>query len=36
VEDPSTGQALCEVADAAPEDASGTLNAASEAKKGWN
>jgi succinate-semialdehyde dehydrogenase / glutarate-semialdehyde dehydrogenase len=35
VEDPSTGQVLCEVVDAAPEDAMGALEAASEAQKGW-
>jgi succinate-semialdehyde dehydrogenase/glutarate-semialdehyde dehydrogenase len=34
VEDPSTGQVLCEVVDAAPEDATGALEAASEAQKG--
>jgi succinate-semialdehyde dehydrogenase/glutarate-semialdehyde dehydrogenase len=35
VEDPSTGEALCEVADARPEDALAALEAASEAQAGW-
>ena len=35
VEDPSTGEALCEVADACPEDALAALGAASEAQAGW-
>jgi succinate-semialdehyde dehydrogenase/glutarate-semialdehyde dehydrogenase len=35
VEDPSTGEALCEVADARPEDALAALGAASEAQAGW-
>jgi succinate-semialdehyde dehydrogenase/glutarate-semialdehyde dehydrogenase len=35
VEDPSTGETLCEVADARPEDALAALGAASEAQAGW-
>ena len=35
VEDPSTGEALCEVADARPEDALAALGAASEAQISW-
>ncbi|HET7478074.1 MAG TPA: NAD-dependent succinate-semialdehyde dehydrogenase [Rubrobacteraceae bacterium] len=35
VEDPSTGEALCEVADATPEDAMAALDAASEVQKEW-
>ena len=34
VEDPSTGEALCEVADA-PEDALAALGVAREAQAGW-
>src|ERR687886_636311 len=35
VEDPSTGETLCEVADAQPEDALAALEAASEAQEDW-
>ncbi len=35
VEDPSTGETLCEVADATPEDAMAALDAASEVQKEW-
>jgi len=35
VEDPSTGEALCEVADATVEDASAALDAAVAAQAGW-
>jgi succinate-semialdehyde dehydrogenase/glutarate-semialdehyde dehydrogenase len=35
VEDPSTAQALCEVADATPEDSMSALEAASETQKEW-
>ena len=35
VEDPSTAEALCEVADATPEDALAALEAASEAQAEW-
>lgn len=35
VEDPATGQPLCEVADAAPKDALNALAAADEAQKEW-
>ena len=35
VEDPSTGEALCEVADAQPEDALAALDAAAEAQADW-
>lgn len=35
VEDPSTAEILCEVADATPEDAMAALNAASEAQEAW-
>jgi succinate-semialdehyde dehydrogenase/glutarate-semialdehyde dehydrogenase len=35
VEDPSTGEALCEIADATPEDATAALDAAVEAQPGW-
>jgi succinate-semialdehyde dehydrogenase/glutarate-semialdehyde dehydrogenase len=35
VEDPSTGEVLCEAADATPEDAISALDAASEAQEGW-
>jgi succinate-semialdehyde dehydrogenase/glutarate-semialdehyde dehydrogenase len=35
VEDPSTGEALCEVADATPEDAMAALDAACDAQAGW-
>ena len=35
VEDPSTGEVLCDVADAAPEDALAALAAATEAQAGW-
>ena len=35
VEDPSTGETLCEVADAQPEDALAALDAASEAQAEW-
>ena len=35
VEDPSTAQALCEVADATPEDAMAALDAACEVQKEW-
>jgi succinate-semialdehyde dehydrogenase/glutarate-semialdehyde dehydrogenase len=36
VEDPSTAEALCEVADATPEDALAALDAASEAQAEWS
>ena len=35
VEDPSTGEALCEVADATPDDARAALDAAVAAQPGW-
>ena len=35
VEDPATGQALCSVADATPEDAKAVLDAAVAAQAGW-
>ena len=35
VEDPSTGESLCEVADAQPDDALAALEAASEAQADW-
>nr|MBA2440136.1 aldehyde dehydrogenase family protein [Thermoleophilaceae bacterium] len=35
VEDPATGETLCEVADAQPEDATAALGAACEAQAGW-
>src|SRR5919199_52726 len=35
VEDPSTEEALCEVADATPEDARAALDAAVDAQAGW-
>jgi len=35
VEDPSTAEALCEVADATPDDALAALGAATEAQVGW-
>ncbi|HEX4807182.1 MAG TPA: NAD-dependent succinate-semialdehyde dehydrogenase [Conexibacter sp.] len=35
VEDPSTGEPLCEVADATPEDAMAALDAACEAQAAW-
>ncbi len=35
VEDPSTGETLCEVADASPEDAEAALDAAVEAQEEW-
>src|SRR5919199_490220 len=35
VEDPSTGEILCEVADAQPEDATAALDAAAEAQRDW-
>ena len=35
VEDPSTGKALCEVADATPQDAMRALDAAADAQAGW-
>ena len=35
VEDPSTGETLCEVADAQPEDALAALEAATEAQADW-
>src|SRR5215211_4187978 len=35
VEDPSTGEILCEVADAQPEDALAALEAASEVQEDW-
>ncbi len=35
VEDPSTGEDLCQVADAQPEDALAALDAADEAQKDW-
>src|ERR671933_2830611 len=35
VEDPSTGEALCEVADAQPDDAVAALTAAAEAQEEW-
>jgi succinate-semialdehyde dehydrogenase/glutarate-semialdehyde dehydrogenase len=35
VEDPSTGEALCEIADATPEDATAALDAAVESQADW-
>jgi succinate-semialdehyde dehydrogenase/glutarate-semialdehyde dehydrogenase len=35
VEDPSTGEAICEIADATPEDAQAAIDAAAEAQAGW-
>jgi len=35
IEDPSTGESLCDVADATPEDASAALDAAAAAQAGW-
>jgi succinate-semialdehyde dehydrogenase/glutarate-semialdehyde dehydrogenase len=35
VEDPSTGESFCEVADATPDDARAALDAACEAQAGW-
>jgi succinate-semialdehyde dehydrogenase / glutarate-semialdehyde dehydrogenase len=35
VEDPATGETLCEVADATPEDAKAALDAACDAQAGW-
>jgi succinate-semialdehyde dehydrogenase/glutarate-semialdehyde dehydrogenase len=35
VEDPSTGEILCEVADAQPEDATAALDAAAEVQQDW-
>ncbi len=35
VEDPSTGEPFCEVADATPEDAKAALDAACDAQAGW-
>jgi succinate-semialdehyde dehydrogenase/glutarate-semialdehyde dehydrogenase len=35
VEDPATGETLCEIADATPEDASAALDAAVEAQADW-
>jgi succinate-semialdehyde dehydrogenase/glutarate-semialdehyde dehydrogenase len=35
VEDPSTGETLCEVADATPDDAKAALDAACDAQKEW-
>ena len=35
VEDPSTGEALCEIADATPDDAKAALDAAVEAQDEW-
>ena len=35
VEDPATGEVLCEIADATPEDATAALDAACEAQAGW-
>ena len=35
VEDPSTAEALCEVADATPDDAKAALGAAAEAQAEW-
>src|SRR5215210_912677 len=35
VEDPSTGEALCEVADARPQDAVAALDAAVQAQRRW-
>src|SRR5437762_11778552 len=35
VEDPATGEALCEIADGSPEDARAALDAAVEAQAGW-
>ena len=35
VEDPATGEALCEVADATPEDAAAALDAACAAQADW-
>ncbi|MCD6014824.1 MAG: gabD3 [Solirubrobacterales bacterium] len=35
VEDPSTGEAICEIADATPEDAQAAIDAAAEAQADW-
>ena len=35
VEDPSTGESLCEIADATPEDAQAAIDAAAEAQPEW-
>ena len=35
VEDPSTGEPLCEIADATPDDAQAAIDAAAEAQPGW-
>ncbi len=35
VEDPSTGEPLCEIADATPDDAQAAIDAASDAQPGW-
>jgi succinate-semialdehyde dehydrogenase/glutarate-semialdehyde dehydrogenase len=35
VEDPSTGESLCEIADATPEDAQAAIDAAAEAQPAW-
>jgi succinate-semialdehyde dehydrogenase/glutarate-semialdehyde dehydrogenase len=35
VEDPSTGESLCEIADATPADAQAAIDAAAEAQPGW-
>ena len=35
VEDPSTGEAICEIADATPEDAQAAIDNAAEAQADW-
>ncbi len=35
VEDPSTGEPLCEIADATPDDAQAAIDAAADAQPGW-
>jgi succinate-semialdehyde dehydrogenase / glutarate-semialdehyde dehydrogenase len=35
VEDPATGETLCEIADATPDDAQAAIDAACEAQRGW-
>ena len=35
VEDPATGESLCEIADATPDDAQAAIDAAAEAQPGW-
>ncbi len=35
VEDPATGEALCEIADATPEDAQAAIDAAAETQRSW-